>query len=309
DVGEGKEGQCDGGAENPEPAKLDGREPERAEADEDKVEGTEGVGGEAERTEGGTEKETEVAESEPAHGPVEEPGAHREEATVEESTSELPKEEDVHMQVAEEKVAEAEGVDGEAPEREGADKTDKESSSPETPDSMPSSTSADDDKKESPTSEEEPTAENGVKEEGKERRGSESKEEEESEEPPGAATMIAQSMIAQRFSDYEAPPPVQPAADGSSGRKYQAPPKFRGGQRLFPYQLEGLNWLVECWEQGRNPILADEMGLGKTITTIAFLNFLYTVEKVKGPFLVVAPLSTLGHWKKVADQWTDMNCL
>ncbi|KAF4659947.1 hypothetical protein FOZ61_003477 [Perkinsus olseni] len=353
DVGEGKEEQCDGGAENPEPARANGGESERAEADEDKVEGTEGVGEDAERTEGGTEKEAEVADSEPAHGSVEEPGADREEATVEESTSEWPKEEDVHMQVAEEptgqrqedvtgleedshtdegdkekvgaaeseekkmeqpedgeeQVAEAEGVDGKAPEREGADKADEESSTPETLDSMPSSTSADDDKKESPTSEEEPTAENGVKEEGKERRESESKEEEESEEPPGAATMIAQSMIAQRFSDYKAPPPVQPAADGSSGRKYQAPPKFRGGQRLFPYQLEGLNWLVECWEQGRNPILADEMGLGKTITTIAFLNFLYTVEKVKGPFLVVAPLSTLGHWKKVADQWTDMNCL
>ncbi|EER10795.1 Chromodomain helicase-DNA-binding protein, putative [Perkinsus marinus ATCC 50983] len=185
----------------------------------------------------------------------------------------------------------------------------EESSSLETPDSMPSMTSSET-RKESPSSEEE-SEEVVVKKEGSQHRESESKveEEEETEEPPGVATMIAQSMIAQRFSDYKAPPPMDPAADGSSGRKYVAPPKFRGGQRLFPYQLEGLNWLIECWEQGRNPILADEMGLGKTITTIAFLNYLFTVERVKGPFLVVAPLSTLGHWKKVADQWTDMNCL
>ncbi|KAF4729383.1 hypothetical protein FOZ62_020258, partial [Perkinsus olseni] len=127
DVGEGKERQCDGGAENPEHARANGGESERAEADEDKVEGTEGVGEDAERTEGGTEKkEAEVADSEPAHGPVEEPGAHREEATVEESTSEWPKEEDVHMQVAEEPTGQRQ-EDATGVEEDGdADEGDKE---------------------------------------------------------------------------------------------------------------------------------------------------------------------------------------
>ncbi|XP_047738109.1 lymphocyte-specific helicase [Hyalella azteca] len=49
------------------------------------------------------------------------------------------------------------------------------------------------------------------------------------------------------------------------------------------------------YENGVNGMLADEMGLGKTVQTIALLCHL--VEKgVKGPFLVVAPLSTLCNW-------------
>jgi hypothetical protein len=28
---------------------------------------------------------------------------------------------------------------------------------------------------------------------------------------------------------------------------------------------------------------------------------------VRGPFLVLAPLSTLGHWKREFEEWTDMN--
>src|SRR4051812_21465914 len=32
-----------------------------------------------------------------------------------------------------------------------------------------------------------------------------------------------------------------------------------------------------------------------------------TVEGIRGPFLVVAPLSTLGHWSREIEEWTDMN--
>ena len=56
-------------------------------------------------------------------------------------------------------------------------------------------------------------------------------------------------------------------------------------------------------------ILADEMGLGKTIQSIAFLYHLYTFENVKGPFLVIAPLSTLEHWKRTIEDWTALNCV
>lgn len=38
--------------------------------------------------------------------------------------------------------------------------------------------------------------------------------------------------------------------------------RFKGGNTLRAYQLEGLNWLVFNWYQRRNSILADEMGLG-----------------------------------------------
>jgi len=49
------------------------------------------------------------------------------------------------------------------------------------------------------------------------------------------------------------------------------------------------------FENGLNGILADDMGLGKTIQTIAFYCFLIEMG-IPGPFLVVAPLSTVPNW-------------
>lgn len=76
-------------------------------------------------------------------------------------------------------------------------------------------------------------------------------------------------------------------------------PIFKKGQKLKEYQINGCNWLVKSWFENRNVILADEMGLGKTVQTISYLNYLFTEGKVEGPFCVIAPLTTLSHWKKV----------
>ena len=48
--------------------------------------------------------------------------------------------------------------------------------------------------------------------------------------------------------------------------------------------------------------MADEMGLGKTIQTIGLLANLIA-RGVSGPFLVVAPLSTLSNWKREFDNF------
>lgn len=70
------------------------------------------------------------------------------------------------------------------------------------------------------------------------------------------------------------------------------------------------------WENGINGILADEMGLGKTIQCIAHMAMMIE-KKVMGPFLVVAPLSTLPNWisefKRFAPEvgaaaWVDLTC-
>ena len=75
------------------------------------------------------------------------------------------------------------------------------------------------------------------------------------------------------------------------------------------YQISGLNWLLKAWQDGRNVVLADEMGLGKTIMSVAFMDHLIKINKLRGPFLVIAPLSTLDHWKRTAEDWTHMNTL
>ena len=82
-------------------------------------------------------------------------------------------------------------------------------------------------------------------------------------------------------------------------------PIYNNENKLTYYQLDGLNWLQKCWSQSKNSILADEMGLGKTIQALAFLDFLKTNCKINGPFLVVAPTSTLYNWEAEVHKWTD----
>ena len=76
-----------------------------------------------------------------------------------------------------------------------------------------------------------------------------------------------------------------------------AQPKMLDCQ-LKEYQLKGLNWLVNLYEQGINGILADEMGLGKTVQSISVMAYLAEVHDIWGPFLVIAPASTLHNWQQ-----------
>ena len=67
--------------------------------------------------------------------------------------------------------------------------------------------------------------------------------------------------------------------------------------------------MIKSWTQRRNIILADEMGLGKTIQAMAFVNHLCVAENVPGPYLIIAPLSTLSHWKRIFDSWSYLNTI
>ncbi|PHU27012.1 ATP-dependent DNA helicase DDM1 [Capsicum chinense] len=71
-------------------------------------------------------------------------------------------------------------------------------------------------------------------------------------------------------------------------------PLLTGG-KLKSYQLKGVKWLISLWQNGLNGILADQMGLGKTIQTISFLSHLKG-NGLDGPYLIIAPLSTLSNW-------------
>jgi chromodomain-helicase-DNA-binding protein 7 len=83
---------------------------------------------------------------------------------------------------------------------------------------------------------------------------------------------------------------------------------YKNGNGLREYQLEGINWLTFCWLNGRNCILADEMGLGKTIQSITFLQEI-AYYGIRGPFLVIVPLSTIGNWSREFETWTDFNII
>lgn len=96
-------------------------------------------------------------------------------------------------------------------------------------------------------------------------------------------------------------------------RGYSAsnPPPFRESNQfeLRDYQLTGVNWILFNWYQGRNSLLADEMGLGKTVQTVTYINHLAAVEELSGPYLIIAPLSTLGHWQREFMNWTYLDAV
>ncbi|CAB9497972.1 CHD3-type chromatin-remodeling factor CHR7 [Seminavis robusta] len=84
------------------------------------------------------------------------------------------------------------------------------------------------------------------------------------------------------------------------------PHLYKNGNRLRDYQVDGVNWLASTYYKRHGCILADEMGLGKTVQIVSFIEHLYRVEKIKRPYLVVVPLSTVEHWRREFDGWTEM---
>ena len=80
------------------------------------------------------------------------------------------------------------------------------------------------------------------------------------------------------------------------------PSTFRG--KLKEYQLKGLRWLNNLFEQGINGILADEMGLGKTVQAIALMTHIAENKNCWGPFLVIAPTITLFNWQSECSKFS-----
>uniref|UniRef100_A0A8I5N7S1 Chromodomain helicase DNA binding protein 6 n=1 Tax=Papio anubis TaxID=9555 RepID=A0A8I5N7S1_PAPAN len=98
----------------------------------------------------------------------------------------------------------------------------------------------------------------------------------------------------------------RPASD--SWQKLEKSREYKNSNQLREYQLEGMNWLLFNWYNRKNCILADEMGLGKTIQSITFLSEIF-LRGIHGPFLIIAPLSTITNWEREFRTWTEMNAI
>lgn len=66
--------------------------------------------------------------------------------------------------------------------------------------------------------------------------------------------------------------------------------------KLYPYQMDGWQWLTYIWREQLGAILADEMGLGKTIQIIALLAS--PERKMAAPSLIVAPGTLMENWRR-----------
>ncbi len=75
--------------------------------------------------------------------------------------------------------------------------------------------------------------------------------------------------------------------------KVNLPEGFR--TKLYPYQQEGVNWLLFCRDHGFGALLADDMGLGKSCQIIALLHVHYHLNNTN-PSLLVVPTSLVNNW-------------
>uniref|UniRef100_A0A646QDS9 Chromatin-remodeling ATPase INO80 n=1 Tax=Hemiscolopendra marginata TaxID=943146 RepID=A0A646QDS9_9MYRI len=124
---------------------------------------------------------------------------------------------------------------------------------------------------------------------------------------------VSHSVKTKRKDDFQDFRLTDPSISTDQDRPQ--PKIFEG--KLKTYQLKGMNWLANLYDQGLNGILADEMGLGKTVQSIAFLAHIAVSQGIWGPFLIIAPASTLHNWQqefsrfvskfKVVPYWGNTN--
>lgn len=66
---------------------------------------------------------------------------------------------------------------------------------------------------------------------------------------------------------------------------------------LYPYQREGVGWLLHCYLNGVGTILGDDMGLGKTAQIIALISECHK-RSILDSAVIVVPNSLLENWKR-----------
>jgi hypothetical protein len=120
-----------------------------------------------------------------------------------------------------------------------------------------------------------------------------------------AKSTVAHKQI-QQFRERNKPRP--PVTNHSRRREHPQPvtrqPSWLKGGELYPYQLEGLEWLMKAWCDNRGAILGDEMGLGKTVQALGHLAMVrHASNWSASPSLVVVPLSTLEQWAREMARW------
>jgi SNF2 family DNA or RNA helicase len=57
------------------------------------------------------------------------------------------------------------------------------------------------------------------------------------------------------------------------------------------------------------PLFPSNFFARRLVQSISFINWLVVQHDCIGPYLVIAPLSTLPHWQREVEAWTDLNCI
>lgn len=90
---------------------------------------------------------------------------------------------------------------------------------------------------------------------------------------------------------------------GSPNAPIEPGKNFQG--TLFPYQMQGLQWLKFLDEGGFGGLLADDMGLGKTVQVLAFFSQLALTQ----PCLIITPTSLVFNWEREMQRFLPSLCV
>eukprot|EP00124_Ichthyophonus_hoferi_P002211 Ihof_evm13s141 gene=Ihof_evmTU13s141 len=121
---------------------------------------------------------------------------------------------------------------------------------------------------------------------------------------PVSVSMVSTGDSRHRRSEKEEDEElIKTAKRDSEAFIFTESPAYIVGGTLRDYQVRGLNWLINLYENSISGILADEMGLGKTLQTIALLGFLKHFKNINGPHLLIVPKSTLTNWMNEINHW------
>lgn len=99
---------------------------------------------------------------------------------------------------------------------------------------------------------------------------------------------------------------------GHQDHRKLPPPEFLNGMMLRDYQVESYRWMISNFRMGKSVILGDEMGLGKTAQSVSVVEQIRSYEsgiRARRPALIIVPLTTVGHWRREIERWTDMNAV
>jgi SNF2 family DNA or RNA helicase len=69
----------------------------------------------------------------------------------------------------------------------------------------------------------------------------------------------------------------------------------------FPYQLDGINWLCDYYENHLGAMLCDEMGLGKTYQAMGLIS--HVLQKESKPVLICCPATLIKNWRNEINQF------
>lgn len=113
-------------------------------------------------------------------------------------------------------------------------------------------------------------------------------------EPPAILTEKLFLQVRDNLEDVAYAPLARPQSASTPPPK--VPPTVKTA--LKAHQIEGFQWIVECWRSGRpGALLADDMGLGKTLQALSFFCWLRQSGARPAPVLIVAPTGLLANWQ------------